>query len=58
MLSEKYYLGYDQINSTITLECRTTIIAQGTVYCLDENFKDIAIQEIGEERLKNYLKGE
>lgn len=31
---------------------------QGTVYCLDENFKDVAIQEIGEERLKNYLRGE
>lgn len=31
---------------------------QGTVYCLDRNFKDIAIQEIGEERLKAYLRGE
>ena len=31
---------------------------QGTVYCLDKNFKDIAIQEIGEERLKKYLRGE
>lgn len=31
---------------------------QGTVYCLDKNFKDVAIQEIGEERLKKYLRGE
>ena len=31
---------------------------QGVVYCLDRNFKDIAIQEIGEQRLKAYLKGE
>ena len=31
---------------------------QGTVYCLNEKFKDIAIQEIGEERLKAYLRGE
>lgn len=31
---------------------------QGTVYCLDENFKDVAIQEIGEERLKKHLRGE
>ncbi len=31
---------------------------QGTVYCLDENFLLVAIQEIGEERLKNYLRGE
>jgi hypothetical protein len=55
---KKYYLGYDQVNSKITLECRTTIIAQGTVYCLDDNFLDVAIQEIGEERLKKYLRGE
>lgn len=31
---------------------------QGTVYCLDKNFRDVAIQEIGEERLKTYLRGE
>lgn len=29
---------------------------QGVIYCLDENFKDIAIKEIGKERLINYLK--
>lgn len=37
-------------------ECRCTI--QGSVYCLDINFYNVAIQEIGEERLKTYLKGE
>lgn len=31
---------------------------QGTVYCLNKSFKDVAIQQIGEERLKNYLRGE
>lgn len=55
---KKYYLGYTPINSRITLECTTTNIAQGTVYCLDENFLNIASQEIGEERLKAYLRGE
>lgn len=30
---------------------------QGAIYCLDKNFKDIAIEEIGEERLKRYLRG-
>ena len=55
---KKYYLGYNQVNSKITLECRTTTIAQGTVYCLDETFRSVAIQEIGEKRLKRYLKGE
>lgn len=58
VIRKKYYLGYDQVNSKITLECRATIIAQGTVYCLDKSFKDVAIQEIGEERLKKYLRGE
>ena len=55
---KKYYLGYNQINSKITLECRTTIIAQGTVFCLDDKFLNVAIQEIGEERLKKYLRGD
>ena len=31
---------------------------QGVVYCLDTWFLDVAIQEIGEERLKKYLRGE
>ena len=31
---------------------------QGTTYCLDENFLDVAIQEIGEERLIKYLRSE
>ena len=31
---------------------------QGSVYCLSDKFKDVAIQEIGEERLKKYLRGE
>lgn len=31
---------------------------QGGVYCLDKSFQDVAIQEIGEERLKKYLRSE
>ncbi len=30
----------------------------GTIYCLSSDFKNVAIQEIGEERLKKYLRGE
>ena len=37
-------------------ECRCKV--QGSVYCLDINFYNMAIQEIGEERLKKYLRGE
>ena len=55
---KKYYLGYTPINSRITLECTTTTIAQGTVYCLDKSFLDVAIKEVGEELLKTYLRGE
>ena len=57
----------DQTKSFIFLDCKTQLIErdgnlrnkiQGVVYCLDNNFKKIAIQEIGEERLKKYLIGE
>ena len=57
----------DQAKSFMFLDCKTQLIerdcnlrnkVQGVVYCLDDNFRKIAIQEIGEERLKKYLKGE
>lgn len=44
----------DKITSHFYFNYKT----QGAVYCLDKTFKDVAIQEIGEERLKNYLRGE
>ena len=33
-------------------------LSQGTIYCLDQDFLDVAKSEIGEERLKKYLRGE
>lgn len=55
----------EQLKYCIELYCNNIITnfylahkTQGTVYCLDKNFKDVAIQEIGEERLKKYLNGE
>ena len=57
----------DQTKYFILLDCKTQLIErdgnlrnkiQGVVYCLDNNFRKIAIQEIGEERLKKYLRGE
>ena len=30
---------------------------QGSVYCLSDKFKDVAVQEIAEERVKKYLRG-
>lgn len=56
-----------QPKSFIFLDCRTQLIErdcsfrhknQGIVYCLDRNFKDVAIKEIGEKRLIKYLRGE
>lgn len=57
----------NQTKSFIFLDCKTQLIErdcnlrnkiQGVVYCLDKNFLNTAIKEIGEERLKNYLRGE
>lgn len=57
----------DQAKFFIFLDCKTHLIerasnlrnkTQGVVHCLDRNFKDVAIKEIGEERLKKYLRGE
>lgn len=54
----KYFIylddEYDELNYGDNIWCKS----QGTVFCLDRNFRDVAIQEIGEERLKKYLRGE
>ena len=52
----KYYLVIDT-NDNIDIDFNRCTLIQGVVYCLDRKFKDAAIQEIGEERLKRYLKG-
>lgn len=44
----------DTIDWIRTINAKT----QGVVYCLDINFYKVATQEIGEERLKKYLRGE
>ena len=54
----KYCLTYDNKYKCICQDANKFIVRQGTVYCLDENFKDIATQEIGKERLTKYLRGE
>lgn len=54
----KYSIGLDTINNEIIWDNEARFISQGMVYCLDMNFYNVAIQEIGEERLVRYLKGE
>lgn len=53
----KYSICLDVINNAIVWEGRAQFISQGVVYCLDATFRNVAIQEIGEERLKKYLRG-
>ncbi len=56
-IGAKYFLLIDCDGKIIT-EFNICITIQGVVYCFDKAFKDVAIQEIGEERLKKYLRGE
>ena len=54
---KKYCLEYDFLSNSIGYIKYIMLKIQGTIYCLDNDFKDIAIERIGEERLKKYLKG-
>ncbi len=54
----KYYIYLDTENDKMEYDSDIQCKTQGAVYCLDQDFLDVAIQEIGEERLKKYLRGE
>lgn len=54
----KYYLTYDNYYKKINVCFSATIIIEGTTYCLNKNFINVAIERIGKERLERYLKGE
>lgn len=54
----KYSLYLSSNRDAIEWYGETYRKVQGTVYCLDNDFYNVAIQEIGEERLKKYLRGE
>ena len=53
----KYYICIDSCDNEIIWGREIQYISQGVVYCLDRNFYIAAIQEIGKERLKKYLRG-
>ena len=58
---KKYHLycnHYSYTDNEITLGDTNCCQLLGVVYCLDKAFKDVAIQEIGKERLLRYLRGE
>ena len=54
----KYCFIYDVDYQHINQDSNINVIRQGAVYCLDKRFLDVAIKEIGEERLRKYLIGE
>lgn len=54
----KYFISFNYWEDMIELEGCLIKKYQGVIYCLDENFLDVALKEIGEQTLKKYLKGE
>ena len=54
----KYFIEYVTSDDKLEYDSSSLFKNEGTVYCLDSNFYDVTIQEIGEERLKKYLRGE
>lgn len=52
----KYYIEYSFEDKMFTTDYWNTFKQQGTIYCLDKDFKDTAIAEIGEDNLIEYLK--
>ena len=55
---DKYYIYLDTETDELIYGESIWSKDQGTGYCLDQDFLDVAIQEISEERLKKYLRGE
>ena len=53
----KYCFIYDVDYQHINQDSNINVIRQGAVYCLDKRFLEVAIKEIGEDRLKKYLRG-
>ena len=54
---ERYYLAYDYNTKFIMQLVNTSQIkVGGVVYCLHQDFKKVAIEKIGEKKLKKYLK--
>ena len=51
----KYYLGIKGPFKVIVGDTEYEYKHQGVVYCLDMDFRTVAIQEIGEKRLEKYL---
>lgn len=55
---KKYFLAFDILEDDRVTDFTTTIKIEGPVYCLSSCFYDIAVREIGVDRLTRYLRGE
>lgn len=53
---KKYYIYYDYYSNKIYIERIYGCKGIGQIYCLDENFLDIALERIGEDRLEKLFK--
>ena len=54
----KYYIAYDYEKDILDSIPAYRYKRQGTVYCLDKHFLNVAIREMGKKRLNRYLRGE
>ncbi len=54
----KFCLKYNIVKDRIQIDNDYNCVHVDVVYCLNIDFDKVAIQEIGEERLKKYLRGE
>ena len=54
----KYFIGVQEGYAGILSDTEYKFKHQGVVYCLKADFLKVAKSEIGEERLKKYLRGE
>lgn len=55
---KKYFIRFNYYQNRIEFDSSFKQKCQGVIYCLNSNFLNVAIREIGEERLKKYLRGE
>ena len=57
-IQRKYYLNLDSEESSLHLNFSIIDKIEGVTYCLSQDFLEVAADEIGEECLVKYIKGE
>lgn len=53
----RYSLGYSVDVNLLTSVSSGSVLSQGTIYCVDPSFVDVAIEQIGYKNLVEYIKG-